>query len=66
MLFCVCVCAFFFFSSKIPLQFHGRKVNLFGEWEVAVDVQLELWLGQLLLDGNTAYWADLALGEDLS
>jgi len=34
---------------------------LFGEWEVAVDVQLEFGLGQLLLDGNAADGADLEL-----
>jgi hypothetical protein len=34
---------------------------LIGVWEVAVDVQLELRLRQLLLDGDTADWADLEL-----
>lgn len=34
---------------------------LFGVGEVAVDVQLEFGLRQLLLDGNTADWADLEL-----
>lgn len=34
---------------------------LIGVGEVAVDVQLELGLRQLLLDGDTADWADLEL-----
>lgn len=39
--------------------------DLIGVREVAVDVQLEFGLRQLLLDSDAAYWADSELLNDL-